>query len=320
MAMKNPLLALMLVGGIFFTNEALAREGTSLGISPAVFEITANPGDTVENVLRVNNPTESVIDVKMTVEDIKTSGDEGEVIVAAPGSETYSISNWVKCDPENFQLNPGEEKTINFTINVPQNVEPGGHYGGIVAGPSAVASPNKTGTAVVIRLTSVILVTIPGEMKEEISVKEFYSQSRDKKQDQEAYVNTNFFQYAPIGFAAKFENKGTVHLKPGATITVTNWFGQKVAQVPFPSQNVLPGATRIIHTEWNKDAGFLFGMYTATLTGGFGTYNTPLTSKSITFWVLPAREILIGLAVIIFFVLTRKRWGAAFKIIFTGKH
>jgi len=319
MIMKNPLMALVLVGGIFFANEALAGEGTALGISPAVFEITANPGEVVKNAVRVNNPTDNIINVKMTAEDIKPSGDEGEVIVTSPGSETYSISNWIKCEPDNFQLNPGEEKAVEFTINVPQNVEPGGHYGSVVAGPTGIASLNITGAAIIPRVATVILVSIPGEMKEEISVKEFYSQIKDKNQVQEAYIKTNFFQYGPIGFAAKFENSGTVHLKPGASIIITNWFGKKVAQFGFPSQNVLPGADRVIHTQWN-DTGFLFGRYKATLTGGFGTYNTPFNSKDVTFWVFPIREILIGLAVIIFFILTRKRWGAALKIIFTGKH
>lgn len=319
MVMKNPLMALALVAGMFFADGVFAREGTALGISPALFQIDAKQGDVVEDFVTINNPTESVMSVKMTVEDIKPSGDEGEVIVTEPGSENYSISKWVKCDPETVELNPGEEKVVKFTISVPQNAEPGGHYGAVAVAPVGVASLSGTGAAVVIRVTTVILVTIPGEMKEDISVEEFYSQLRDKNEKREVYKNTNFFQYPPIGFAAKFANEGAIHLKPSASVIITDIFGQQIAQVPFPQQNVLPGAERIIHAEWSGQ-GFLIGPYTATIAGSFGTYNIPLNSKSITFWVVPVREILIALVILVFIALTRKRWGAALKIIFTGKH
>jgi len=316
MAIKKSLLVSLLIGGIFFAQSVLAAGGMALGISPAIFEITANPGEVIENIVKVNNPTENVINVKMTAEDIEPSGEDGSVTVKSAGTETYSIASWIKCDPETFQLTPQEkEKAIKFTITVPQDAEPGGHYGTVVAGPNIVASTDMTGASIVPRVGTVILISLPGERKEQITVKDFYSQS---KGDKDSFIKNVFFQYPPIGFAAKFENKGTVHIKPVASVTITNLFGQKVDQIEFPSQNVLPGATRIINTEW-KGKGFAIGRYTATLTGGFGTYNTPLSSSNITFWVIPIKECLIVLAIIIFFILTRKRWLTALKIIITGK-
>ncbi len=317
MIAKKFLLISVILGGLFFTQTTLA-EGMALGISPAIFEITANSGEVIENIIKVSNPTDNVVNVKMTVEDIEPSGEDGSVTVKNPGTEIYSIANWVKCDPENFQLNPREEKQVKFTITVPQGGEPGGHYGTVVAGPNVVASTNGTGAFIVPRVGTVILISLPGERKEQITVKDFYSQTKDSKSQTDAFIKTNFFQYFPIGFAAKFENSGTVHIKPGASITITDWFGQKVHQFDFPLQNVLPGATRIINTEW-KGSGLAIGRYTATLTGSFGTYNTPLTSSNITFWVFPIKEVLIVLAVIIFFILTRKRWLTTLKIIITGK-
>jgi hypothetical protein len=319
MVIKKFLLASLLFGGIFFSQTALAEGGMALGMSPAIFEITANPGEVIENIVKVGNPTDNIINLKMTVEDIEPSGEEGNVIVTPPGTESLSIANWIKCDPETFQLNPREEKAVKFTITVPQNGEPGGHYGTVVAGPNIVASTDSTGAFIVPRVGTVILISLPGERKEQITVKDFYSQSKDsKKTGADAFVRTNFFQYLPIGFAAKFENEGSVHIKPSASITITNWFGQKVVQFEFPAQNVLPGAARIINTEW-KSSGFAIGRYTATLTGSFGTYNTPLSSTNITFWVFPIKEALIVLAIIIFFILTRNRWLTALKIIITGK-
>ncbi|MDD4875272.1 MAG: hypothetical protein WC322_00825 [Candidatus Paceibacterota bacterium] len=317
MRIKKILLSFLFLGGIFFSQSVLAEGGMALGISPAVFEITANQGEVIENIIRVNNPTDNIVNIKMTAEDIEPSGEQGNVIVKNPGTESYSIASWIKCDPETFQLNPREERKVKFTITVPQNAEPGGHYGTVVAGPNVVASSSVTGAAIVPRVGAVILINLPGEKKEQIIVKDFYTQVKENG-DRPSFFKTNFFQYPPVGFAAKFENKGTVHIKPGASIVITNWFGQKVDQIELPAQNVLPNATRIISTEWNGSS-FNFGRYTATLAGAFGTYNTPLSSSNIIFWIFPIKEILIALAIIIFFIFTRKRWWTALKIILTGK-
>lgn len=301
--MKGNLLALILVIGGMFLGQSVSAEMSAIAVSPLVFELTGKPGETFENYVKVYNPNPNTMTVKMTAEDMAPSGEEGFVVVEPAETESYSLASWIKTDPEEFDLNSREEKTVKFTITIPVNAEPGGHYGTVVSGIKAFAGSEITGTTIIQRIGTLVLLTIPGQMKEVLAVKEFSA--------------PGYSEFGPIPFSIKFENKGTVHVKPSGFITVTDWFGRKVADVNYPSLNVLPSATRKFDTSLNKK--WFFGKYTATITGSYGSSNTPLTSKVITFWVFPWKIGLGALLVLIFLILTRRRWMTAARILIKGR-
>lgn len=299
---KILLLGFLLIGGIILAYQAFAQ--VSIGISPLVFELTGNPGDVIENQIKIYNPSDNTIGIKMTVEDISPSDEAGHVIVEPAETETYSLARWVNAEPAEFPLQPKEERWVKFTISVPKNAEPGGHYGTVIAGIGAVAGGEVTGATISPRVGVLILLTVPGEMKENLTVKDFSVPL--------------FSEHGPINFSILFRNEGSVHLKPRGLITISNWLGQKVADVSFSEKNVLPGAIRKFETSWNKK-WLWAGKYTATLTGSYGISNTFLTPTVITFWAFPWKFGLGILIVIILFILSRKRWLAAFRIMIKGE-
>ena len=296
-------LSILVIGGLILAPNVSAQ--FSLGIAPLTFEITANPGDIVENYLKVYNPSpDTSVQIEMVIEDIAPTGEAGHVIVEPAETETYSLARWIETEPKEFSLAPREEKFVKFTINIPENAEPGGHYGTVIAGAKLVAGPRATGAAILPRVGSLVLLTVPGVMREELIVKEF--------------IAPNYSEFGPIPFTIRFENTGTVHVKPTGYITVTNWLGQKVANIEFPSHNVLPRAVRKFETSLPQK-WFFAGKYTATLTGSYGIANTLLTPTVITFWAFPWKVGLGILIVIILLILSRKRWVAAFRILIKGE-
>ena len=296
-------LSILVIGGLILAPNVSAQ--FSLGIAPLTFEITANPGDIVENYLKVYNPSpDTSVQIEMVIEDIAPTGEAGHVIVEPAETETYSLARWIETEPKEFSLAPREEKFVKFTINVPENAEPGGHYGTVIAGAKLVAGPRATGAAILPRVGSLVLLTVPGVMREELIVKEF--------------IAPNYSEFGPIPFTIRFENTGTVHVKPTGYITVTNWLGQKVANIEFPSHNVLPRAVRKFETSLPQKWLFA-GRYTATLTGNYGLSNVSLTPTVITFWVFPWKVGLGMLVILILLILSRKRWLAAFRILLRGE-
>lgn len=303
--MKKWIYCLILVaGGMIFAWNASAQ--SSIGISPLSFEVTANPGDVIENYLKVYNPSpESNVQIQMIVEDIAPSGEWGHVIVKPAETETYSLAGWIKTEPKEFNLAPKEEKFVKFTISVPKNAEPGGHYGTVIAAAKVVAGPGATGAAIAPRIGSLVLLTVPGAIKEKLSVKDFS-------------VSRRYFSRGPIPFSIKLENEGTVHTKPVALVTITDWRGKKVGELQLPQRNVLPGAVRKFDTSWNRK--WLFGgKYIATLSGSYGIESIPLKSSVITFWAFPWKVGVAILLVLLLLVLSRKRWLAAFHILIRGE-
>jgi len=303
MKAKIALLFFVVAGGMILAEGVFA--GVKLGVSPVVFELTGNPGETITNQIKVFNDSEdSIVGIEMLVEDISPSGEEGFVSVAPAETYTYSIASWVVFDQQEFVLQPKEERNVVFSIVIPENAEPGGHYGTVLAGSKAVIGKEMTGAAIAARVGSLVLLSVPGEVKQDLVVSEFSAPS--------------YSEYGPIPFIVKFENKGTVHVKPTGYITVTNWLGKKVGDVGFASRNVLPSAIRRFEASLDKK-WFWSGKYTATLSGSYGSSNIPFSPAVITFWAFPWKFAVAALVVVLFFILTRKRWAAAFKILVKGE-
>jgi len=299
------LLIIGFIGGLIFTQPVFAQK-VGVSISPLTFELSANPGDDISNKLKVYNPTDSIITIKMEVEDFKTVGETGQVIVTPEEETTYSLKKWVSINPIEFTLKPGESEFVSFDILVPENAEPGGKYGSILASPVAIMGEEATGTSVFSKVGALLLLTVAGEVKEGLIIKEFFAPS--------------FLETGPVPFTIRLENTGTVHLRPRGFVTISNWRGKKVTDIAFPQNNIIPGSIRKIEASW--DNKWLFGKYTAILVGSYGISNIPFTA-TMTFWVFPWKMVLgIFLAlllILIFFYKTRRRWRLALKILIKGE-
>ncbi len=296
----------LLLGGVTILNVCSVK-GASISISPVTFELTANSGDTLVNKIRIYNPSDSTIAIRMEVEDFSPMGELGEVIVAPEEEMTYSLKRWVTTEPNEFTLEPREQRFINFTINIPDNAEPGGKYGSILASTVGVAGPDITGASIAQKVGALVLLTVSGEVEENLIVKEF--------------TVPDFSEYGPVPFSIRFENTGTVHIRPRGFVTVFDWRGNKIVDIEFPQQNVIPGAIRKTEVSWDKK--WLIGRYTSTLIGSYGTANLPLKPPVVVFWVFPwkmALGISLGLmAVITYFVKTRRRWRTALRVLIKGE-
>jgi len=274
-------------------------------ISPTTFELTANPGEKISNKLKIYNPGTEPLFIEMEAQDFTTVGEEGQVVVKETESDLFSLAKWVIPWPKNFTLSPGEEKIVDFSIVVPLSAEPGGHYATIMAAAKS-SIEGTTGLAVAQKTGALVLLTVAGQIQENLLIKKFEAPS--------------FSEYGPIPFKIHFENAGTVHIKPQGFISVTNIFDEKIIDIPFPQHNIFPGKMRTLEAQW--DEKWLFGKYTATLVGSYGLGNTPFTALT-TFWVIPwkiAGGILLALlGILIFLWKIKRRMWAALKILTTGK-
>ncbi len=286
---------------------AIGQTASRIAITPLNFELTVERGEVGGDQIRVlNSSYEEDVSVTMKVEDMFPEGEEGRVILQSPDEDldTLAISRWVSFEPETFTLEPREQKNVRFTIEVPETADPGGHYAGLIAG-TQEREIEGTGVGITHRIASLVLLTVPGEMIEDLSVVDFKT-------------GKDYYEQGPITFESRFKNEGTVHIQPDATVLIEDIFGREVARVPVEKRNVLPDATRKIETEWN--VGNLWGgRYTATLTGSYGMESLPIEEKQVTFWAFPWKAGIGIILVLIFFILTRKRWITIIKILIQGE-
>jgi len=276
-----------------------------IAISPLTFELTANPGDVIQNRIKVSNPGDMPIFVSMEAEDFSAVGETGSVVVQEQDNEAFSLASWVTLSEQKFTLAPKETKFVDFTITIPLDGEPGGHYGSIL---SAASPPDfVAGSGISQKVGALVLLSVAGDVREILQVKEFTAPA--------------FLEKPPVDFLLRFVNIGTVHMRPRGFISITNMFGKKEVDLAFPQKNVLPGGSiRQLNVRW--DPGFAMGKYTATLVANYGTYNSPLTAVT-SFWVFPWKMALLILLIIIIILMilirSRRRLRLALRILIKGE-
>lgn len=287
--------------------KAQAPGGKGLTIIPPKFELFANPGDTVTEKIRVRNESDAPVTYAIVTEDFASSGEEGGVTLEEPGSESgYSLATWLEPDRQDLILQPLEEATLTFNINVPRDAEPGGHYASLLFSSGGTDVPGAAN--VTQRIGSLVLLRVSGNVDENATIETFEAPS--------------YSQSGPISLTLRVLNQGNVHIRPKGTIVITDLFGRKVEELPLNGANVLPGAVRKMTTEWNKDN--LLGRYTATLVATYGQQNLPLTAATKFTVMSPTAAVLLGIALIaaIIFIISlisgRGRLKKAFKALTSG--
>lgn len=299
----------------FFVIRIPAVFAEGIKITPNRIEAVIDPGETIQKSIKIYNNSNQERILYLALKDFKTKGNVGQVEISKGES---MLDSWIDMPGSGIKFAPHEEKKISFTINVPENAGPGGHYGAILIGGSpqdgSVSSSGDKGAIVSInhQITSLLLFHVTGDVVESANVKEF---SVDK-----FFYNTP----AEVNFLSKIENIGNVHVKPRGMIQIKNMAGEKVDTIIVNKTggNVLPSNIREFSNVWNKK--FAFGKYTAELilTYGISASDGGSGQKTLSFvtsfWIFPVKIMipLIGgivVAVFLFFLFFKFQENKAVK-------
>lgn len=305
------LVSILALVTIFLVKSIHAQEGlksVSLSVSPQSLDTAINPGQSTTHIFRVTNGSESTLSVQPTPKNFVPSGNEGAIRLEE-GDTPYSLADWLNVEPSGVtDIKNGQTFDFKVTIAVPENADPGGHFGSVVFRTIPSNQP-RSAAAISQEIAPVILVRVPGDANEDASISKFGAQA------------SMIYQSKPITFEALFKNHGNVHIKPAGTISIFNIFGKQVASFPLSGNNVIPGAERKMNAIW-EDPGFRIGMYTARLTAVYGSENRILTADT-SFTILHLKQVL-PIFIILFIISLvlykiRRRVLLAAKILL-GKH
>lgn len=273
-------------------------DSRGLEISPTVIELNATRENTYNLTIKVKNVTVSDLVYSTEVNDFSSAGETGapQVIVDSTLPATSSIISWIVAVPE-FTLKSHEESKINVQVIIPNDAEPGGHYGVIRFSGSA---PELQDSGVGLSASSgvLLLIRVDGIITEKASLASFYTELNDKQ--------SSFFENSPIKFVTRVKNEGNIHIKPIGNIELHDMFGNIVTTLTVgdTQSNVLPNSTRRFEAQYSNM--WMIGRYTANLTLGYGTTGQAI-ANTISFWVIPYKVILAGLLVLatIIYILSR---------------
>ena len=270
------------------------HEKLTLTVLPPLFQVNLAPGDTWRTTLRVVNGNDYSVDLHASVENFHPDGETGTAIFEAKpqgGVNPRSFAAWIEIPPGPFHVEPGATAEIPFTLHIPKDAEPGGHYAGILVGTEPLKSIKGGGVAIGSYLSSLIFARIAGNVVEKGDIRDFYP-DRSFVEDQNEH------------FVLRFENSGNVHLVPRGAITIYNMWGKVRGTIAINETNtfgnVLPNTTRKFEFSWAGESNMLdLGRYRAEAVLNYGFDGKKTVFRTAYFWVIPWRALLIFVGVLL---------------------
>lgn len=299
--------AVLIAASLIIAPKVDSQEANSisLNVSPTVIELDANPGGKQEGSFKIINGSDIALELVTTPKNFVASDEIGGVNLTEDDT-SYSLADWISVSPETASVDARGSQIFNYTITVPQDAEPGGHFGSIIVQTEGVRI-DETGPAVSQEVGPLILVRIAGDTFQEASIVEFATTDR-------------FQEKGPVTFQTRIENTGNVHFKPRGTITIKNMFGKTVTTIDLEEKNVLPDSIRKLTNDWNP-TGISIGRYTADLTLVYGV-DDKIVTASTSYVLFPYKTVLplvVALVVIVFIAIRhRKRIQKAITVLRNG--
>jgi hypothetical protein len=283
--------------GVISVYAAENVDKTSLGVIPAILEDVTSPGEVKETKVVIVNNTNFPLPIK------------GSVLGFTPMEnvkdfDRFNISDWYSVNPEDFIIQPKEEKLINISIKVPENANPGGYYSTIFFQPLIPDDVvGSSSTRIVSRVGVLSLLIVKGEFEENLSLGDIKYRK--------------FQQFGPIKLSFTLNNTGNVHLLPVGDIVIKDIFKREVAKLDMNPSIILPGSEK--EYVFNLDKKYLFGRFTISYNFMYGTEQKTIFSDKESFWVIPWFTIMLLTSTIFFFIIYRRRLYRALKVLIRGK-
>lgn len=305
------LLALVLLGCLVARETPAAQ---ALAVSPVLYDYEIAPGTSKQGTIMLVNDTERQSTFSLEVKNFVALGEDGAQEYLDEETPT-DLASWISVDQPTINLGPGESGQFPFIINVPKDAEPGGHYASVFFYRKPAASAG-TGVGVAEKIGVLILVSIPGNVREDARIESFTIQG------------SNVRSHLPVYFDLRLRNLGSVHFRPRGSLVIRNVFGRVVQRVSANPKNaaVLPNSVRRVESVWantldtssergfwedvkNEWRNFAFGRYRATAEIAYGSQANQLVSSSVTFWVIPWRLLLIAAGALLILIILVKLYN-----------
>lgn len=294
---------IILLPALVFLNlaeRAQSQEGIAAGRKLAVsgvadeagnlsVNLAGDPGKVITGSTVVTNLGDESLKVRSEFQDFIVEEETGAPILVEPESSIWAMSLWISAptDTREFTLEPNESKEVTFTITIPANATPGGHYAMVLFTP-VIVKESVAGPLVEHKVGNIIKLTVSGDIRESAEITEFSA----------PFLS----EYGPIALKLKILNNGNTHITSSGTIIIKNMLGKKVAEWELKPANIFPSTVRTFNTEWSGK--WRFGLYSAEAMIEYGSQNE-MISSTVNFWVIPWKI----LAAVVVFILLLIIWG-----------
>jgi hypothetical protein len=313
------------------TKSHAQEEPLNITTSPVFFDFTVDPGDTINDRIRVynNNSTPATLTVSLR----SLGPDEaGNMVIKDQNDADDPAIQWVKVE-KTITAKPREWTNIPFTVAIPKDAAFGYSF--------AIAmrqDPTKAEG------------TTPAKLSGESAVPILLTVNKDgataKAEVVEFRPENTVNEYLPVTFTTKVKNAGNIRIRPRGNIFIRDFRDQEIATLEVNENfgTIIPNTNRVFTNSWgdgfavrepvmedgqvkvdangkpvtklvlhwDKLTQVRMGLYKAYLILVYndGIRDIPV-EVSTTFWVIPYTfliVVLVGVVGIIFLLRTLLTW------------
>ncbi|USN87837.1 MAG: hypothetical protein H6779_00100 [Candidatus Nomurabacteria bacterium] len=285
-------------------NSLKAQESLTLSVSPTLFDMSAEPGQHWQSGIKIINVNNYDLTVYANVVNFVPRGEYGEAsFIPTDPNDTKkdSLAKWISITNEAIIIPREQTVEVPFSVDVPTDASPGGHYAAIMIGTKPPREENKETRVQTSQIVTALLFTkIAGDIIELGDIREFRT-------------TETFMDKPEATFEVRFENKGNVYIQPQGEIKITNMWGEERGIIPInqnsqygkiPHKTDNTSGIRKYTFNWKGEWSLAdIGRYTATVALGYGSAEKKFANAKTTFWVIPFKlllSLLIGIAIFVY--------------------
>ncbi|MDA9129343.1 DUF916 domain-containing protein [Candidatus Gracilibacteria bacterium] len=142
-------------------------------VTPINYELNLEPGQSATFPASIRNNGPDTVTLPTTASDFQANGTNGVPSVVRKSELVYpdqELSTWITLSASEVTLAPGQEKTIDFTIDVPANATPGGHYGAVLFRNPGSETSTSGNIGINVDYGIIILVNVAGEIIVDVDI------------------------------------------------------------------------------------------------------------------------------------------------------
>jgi P pilus assembly chaperone PapD len=218
----------------------------SISVSPIRVEHLVKQGEKGTDTISVTNDGIAPTRLKVSIEDWALTRD-GNPMFMKVGSNPYSCGEWIRINPVDFRVDPGQTREVRYTVTVPQGIEDGGFRVAIIFETVPDVTPGEKAKRVYLKgRIATILYEVVGKPLPQGHSNGLKAELKKEGAD----------------FILALQNTGKVHFRTKGSITVKDSEGSKALEVELPDVPVLPESEREVKVSYDKPIPK--GKYTAT--------------------------------------------------------
>jgi hypothetical protein len=285
-------LAILILAFAFLLLPLKTHAQTQKGITvmPSIMHVDLST-DPSEYDLTYINTTNYAVGLTLSAQDFSEFNNTYQIDYLSAkdaANYKYSLSSWISFENKNFDLNPGEKKTIRVYIDKTR-ITKGGHYASLLA---EIGQPNggQNSNLKAVLASLLFVRAATGQEIEDGKIITF-EPSRD-------------WLDFPTSFIVRFQNNGNVYVVPYGLVQIYDPLGNLVAKTIFnnSSLDALPESIRRYDTSIEAYQKVLLpGFYTAKVNLHFGNTNkkTAATVKFFSQGMFDFPKIGLGIIIIL---------------------